>query len=287
MLSGMRLLASDIDGTILCPGPDGRPGTISDRTIAAFRAAAEAGILIVLVTGRPIRWLDPIRDALGHNGLIICFNGAVVYDLAEERVVSTDAMSLETMFEVRHNIIQLEPRVHFAAETVTDLHLDTHALDLEDTAFRTEGILPRPFEESLLAEDQVVKLLAKTRHHEADDFWQAIHAKVGAQVAVTRSAPEMTLVEISARDVHKATTLARFAAQHGIAAEDVVAFGDMPNDIEMLSWAGTSYAMASGHRLAIQAADHVAPACADDGVAQVVEYFLRWGVLPSSTQLDI
>lgn len=67
MLSGMRLLASDIDGTILCSGPDGKPGTMSDRTIAAFRAAADAGILIVLVTGRPIRWLDPIRDALGHN----------------------------------------------------------------------------------------------------------------------------------------------------------------------------------------------------------------------------
>ena len=260
---------------------------MSDRTIAAFRAAADAGILIVLVTGRPIRWLDPIRDALGHNGLIICFNGAVVYDLAQERVVSSDAMALETMFEVRNNIIQLEPRVHFAVETVTDLHLDTYALDMEETPFQTEGVLPRPFEESLLGEDQVVKLLAKTRHHGADDFWQAIHAKVGAKVAVTRSAPEMTLVEISARDVHKATTLSRFAAQHGISADEVVAFGDMPNDIEMLSWAGTSYAMASGHPLAIKAADHVAPSCAEDGVAQVVEFFLRWGVLPTSTQLNL
>ncbi|MFC0582394.1 HAD family hydrolase [Micrococcoides hystricis] len=283
----MRLLASDIDGTILCPGPDGRPGQISERTIAAFGAAADAGILVVLVTGRPIRWLDPIREALGHNGLIIAFNGAVVYDLGAERVVHSSAMALETMFEVRRSIIQLEPRVHFAAETLTDLYVDTHGLDLEETAFPVPDILPQPFEDSLLADDEIVKLLAKTRHHGADDFWQAVHAKVGAHVAVTRSAPEMTLVEISAKDVHKANTLARFAAEHGIAAEDVVAFGDMPNDIEMLSWAGTSYAMASGHKLAIQAASHVAPACGDDGVAQVVEYFLRWGVLPTSTQLEL
>ena len=283
MLVIMRLLASDIDGTIL-----GSSGQISDRTIAAFRAAADAGILIVLVTGRPIRWLNPIRDALGHNGLIICFNGAVVYDLETEKVISTDAMALETMFEVRENIIQVEPRSHFAAETIDALHLDTHSLDIEKSAYLYhEGVSPRPFTESLAADDQIVKLLAKTRHHGADDFWLAIQKRVGKQVAVTRSAPGMTLVEISAKNVHKAATLERFAHNHGIKPEDVVAFGDMPNDIEMLSWAGTSYAMASGHRAAIKAADHVAPHVDSDGVAQVIEYFLRWGVLPTSTQLNL
>jgi hydroxymethylpyrimidine pyrophosphatase-like HAD family hydrolase len=56
----------------------------------------------------------------------------------------------------------------------------------------------------------------------------------------------------------------------GVAAEDVIAFGDMPNDIAMLSWAGTSYAMADAHPTVIDVADHVAPGHDEDGVAHVL-----------------
>jgi hydroxymethylpyrimidine pyrophosphatase-like HAD family hydrolase len=55
-----------------------------------------------------------------------------------------------------------------------------------------------------------------------------------------------------------------------------VAFGDMPNDLEMLRWAGRSYAVADGHPGAREAADDLAPACGDDGVAQVLERLLSW-----------
>ena len=71
--------------------------------------------------------------------------------------------------------------------------------------------------------------------------------------------------------INKSVTLAEFAASRGIGQSDVVAFGDMPNDVQMLSWAGTGYAMASGHPEAIAAADLRAPAFDDDGVAQVLE----------------
>jgi len=54
-----------------------------------------------------------------------------------------------------------------------------------------------------------------------------------------------------------------------------VTFGDMPNDIERLTWSGTSYAMSGGNADAISAADHVAPPAGDDGVAQVLEHIPR------------
>ena len=74
----MRLVASDIDGTIL--GHDVR---ISDRTVRAFHACRSAGVELVFVTGRPPRWLHPLEEQLGHTGTVICSNGAVVWDLEE------------------------------------------------------------------------------------------------------------------------------------------------------------------------------------------------------------
>ena len=79
------------------------------------------------------------------------------------------------------------------------------------------------------------------------------------------------LVEISAADVTKASTLALLCDELGVAREEVVAFGDMPNDLAMLRWAGTSYAMANAHPSVLDLADRRAPSNEDDGVAAVLE----------------
>jgi hydroxymethylpyrimidine pyrophosphatase-like HAD family hydrolase len=68
--------------------------------------------------------------------------------------------------------------------------------------------------------------------------------------------------------------LAQIAGELHISAEDVVAFGDNPNDLSMLSWAGRSYAMKSGHPATHAIATGIAPECNDDGVAQVIEELL-------------
>src|SRR5688500_10595667 len=78
----LRLIASDIDGTLLRSD-----GTMSDRTVRALAAAEEAGVLVVLCTGRPPRWMKPIAEATGHHGIAVCANGALVYDLHTEEVV--------------------------------------------------------------------------------------------------------------------------------------------------------------------------------------------------------
>src|SRR6476661_7462446 len=100
----MRLIASDMDGTIL-----GHDGKINARTIAAFRAAAEAGVEIVFVTGRPPRWLDPLREQIGHTGTVICSNGAVVYDLVREKVISSHLLSRQVVLQARTIIKELVP----------------------------------------------------------------------------------------------------------------------------------------------------------------------------------
>ncbi len=69
----------------------------------------------------------------------------------------------------------------------------------------------------------------------------------------------------------KATALAALASERGIRPQEVVAFGDMPNDLPMLTWAGTAYAVANAHPDVLAAVDHVTAANNDDGVALVLE----------------
>ncbi|HSU00993.1 MAG TPA: HAD hydrolase family protein, partial [Nocardioides sp.] len=117
--------------------------------------------------------------------------------------------------------------------------------------------------------DDVVKILAVHRELDPEDFWKQVDAAVGRQVVTTWSS-SFALVEISATGVTKATTLASLAAEMGVEAGDVVAFGDMPNDLPMLEWAGTSYAMSNAHASVQRLADHLAPSNDDDGVAEVL-----------------
>ena len=264
----MHLIASDIDGTIL-----GHNGKISQRTVAAFQSALAAGIEVVFVTGRPPRWLDPLRDQVGHIGTVICSNGALVYDLAREEVLSTKCLSIADVLAARAAIKAVVPSAAFAAETIEGLFIEPGFLT-ETAPEALKAIEPKYLSESLQQERGVLKLLAKTSEGSSDEFLARVRPAAAQWVDATQSAPDLALLEMSKVGVNKAATLSEFAAARGIGAAGVVAFGDMPNDVEMLAWAGRGYAMASGHEAALAATDLVAPGIDEDGVAQVIEQLL-------------
>lgn len=260
----MRLIASDLDGTII-----GRDGRISDRTVRAFRSARQAGVEIVFVTGRPPRWLDPLREQLDQVGTVICSNGAVTYDLAGERLIRAQTLERRSVLEVRGIIRELYPAATFAAETVAGFHLEPGFVEPGSVELLA-GIEPQWLEESLNG-DGVVKFLARERTISPDEFLAGVGPAISRLASTTHSAPGTALLEISKAGINKGVTLADYAASLGIGAAEVVAFGDMPNDIQMLEWAGHGYAMASGHPAARAAARRLAPGIEDDGVAQVIE----------------
>ena len=108
-----RVVATDLDGTVVRSD-----GTISPRTREALRTAADAGALIVVITGRPPRWLSGIAEALGHDGVALCANGALTYDLATEQIVGARPLDVDVvrglMRELRANV----PDIVFAVERV-------------------------------------------------------------------------------------------------------------------------------------------------------------------------
>ncbi|MGH3347275.1 MAG: HAD hydrolase family protein, partial [Nocardioides sp.] len=155
------------------------------------------------------------------------------------------------------------PEASFAVECVSGLVRDPSYVETERfPAGSPVGDLAGLWVEPAL------KLLVKHDAADPADFRRRVTEAVGDAAIATWTVDG--LVEISASGVTKATALAGVAEELGVPAGEVVAFGDMPNDVPMLTWAGTSYAMANGHPDVRAAADHVAPANDDDGVARVL-----------------
>lgn len=263
----IKLIASDLDGTIVAPD-----GTITERTRRAFLDARAAGIHIVFVTGRPFRWLTPIIEAFGGLGTVICSNGAVLYDLEQDKIIWSRTLSAATAREAARIILTHEPQATFAAETTRGLHLGKDFADRNRT-LGSQAVLD--LDSDAIDEEGIVKFLARSKTMDIDDFYAAAAPELESLVSVTHSALEVSLLEMAHVDIHKAHTLDEYCRQLGITAEEVMAFGDMPNDLEMLQFAGQGYAMASGHPLALAIAQNTAPALAEDGVAQVIEGLLK------------
>ncbi len=258
-----RLIASDLDGTLLRSD-----GTLSDRTARAVQACEDAGMTMVIATGRPPRWIDRIGDQLGHRGTAICCNGALIYDLAVGEVVSSTMLAPEVAAEIASQLRRTFPGVLFAVESATYLGLEpawkTVWTPPEGTRFGDVG--------ALLTEP-VVKLLARLDGGEVEAALAATAAELAGVAEVTWSGGQH-LLELSAPGVSKGVALAALASAFGIEASAAVAFGDMPNDLDMLAWAGRGLAVANAHPTVLAVADGVVGANDDDGVAAELESLL-------------
>lgn len=263
----IKLIASDLDGTIVAPD-----GKISPRTRQAFLDARKAGIQIVFVTGRPFRWLTPIIEAFGGLGTVICSNGAVLYDLEHDQVIWSRTLSAAKAREAAAIISQIEPEAAFAAETTKGLHLGEDFADRHHN-FGVQDVLD--LSSDAIDQEGIVKFLARSQHLAIDDFYAAVRPQLSHLVSITHSAFDVSLLEMAHVDIHKARTLNEYCQRLDIDPSEVMAFGDMPNDIQMLEFAGRGYAMASGHPTTLATARYCAPPLAEDGVAQVIEDLLK------------
>jgi Cof subfamily protein (haloacid dehalogenase superfamily) len=274
-----RLIATDLDGTLLHDDK-----SVSERTVEALAAAEQAGVEVFFVTGRPARWMGVVSDHVHGHGLAICANGAAVVDLHRgRRVVQVRELAEHDARSVVHALREAAPGVTFAVErtggfhyepSYPPVHLDPSAVVapveklLAESATDGSG---KPF-----TTQPVLKLLAQHPTLDPDAFLSLARLSAGRYAEITRSSPT-ALLEVSGLGVSKASTLALCCAQRGISADEVVAFGDMPNDLEMLGWAGTSYAMANAHPDVLAATTHRTASNEEDGVAAVIERLLADG----------
>lgn len=272
MVQDVRLVASDLDGTLI--GDDFR---FRPRTLQALVALEEAGVPVVFVTGRPSRWLHPLRDqvvdAVAAVGTVICSNGALIYDLTTERVLAANTFDGHLALGVVQRLREEMPGVQFSAETLRGVVAEPGWIPTDLTGLK-DDVEVGSIESVLTPQDQVVKFLAKRDGHDPHEFVTAVTRHAAEFMAVTHSVPSSPLAEMSRLGLSKADALKTVCGERGIDGSQVMAFGDMTNDLEMLTWARYGFAMASGSPAVVAAVERTAPAFADDGVAQVIEQFL-------------
>ncbi|MDO5711364.1 MAG: HAD family hydrolase [Micrococcales bacterium] len=260
-----RVVATDLDGTLLDPR-----GAVTPRTRDALRRMWALGIETVFVTARPPRWLDPLADHVGGHGVVICANGAFVYDVEMGRVVQAVGLELTSVVGIAADVRARFPRVGFAAERPQGPHVES--------AYRTpltglHDVEPPPGLERGPIESVrgiIGKLLARGPYPPDNAFVEEVGGIVGDRGVVAYSGAG-GLAEIGPPGVSKATALQTWCDARGIVAREVWAFGDMPNDLPMLAWAGRSFAMANGHEMVRAAADNICHGNDDDGVARVLD----------------
>jgi hydroxymethylpyrimidine pyrophosphatase-like HAD family hydrolase len=257
--SAPNLILLDLDGTLL-----GDDGEVSERNASAIQRATAAGARVVIATGRPARLLERLRTQL-ESSLALCYNGAVVLDLTTWEVLDARFLPGDAFRSAIESARGAGIEVVVAAEGLP--HVGIRA----EPGLRPDADLPRGTLAEL-AGGEIVKGLVRAAPHMFDRAWEFLTDNYSDVLTVTRSGVE-GLIELSGPGVSKGSTIAALAETWGIAAEDAIAFGDMPNDLEMFEWAGRSVAMANADAAVAFAASEQGESNNADGVAKVLE---RW-----------
>ncbi len=263
----VRLVATDLDGTLV---RDDR--TIGARSVAALQRLEAAGVAIVLVTGRPIRWLHPAYEHLPIQPLAVAANGAAVYDPVDDKILHCAPLSPDALAEACDRLRAVVPGVRFGVETEGGrLMLFEPGYQVGGWERGLEGV--RLVDPAELFAQPAAKLLVRAGPQPPDEFTGLVGRVLDGLAEATHSS-DSGMVEVSAAGVTKAAGLAWVAERLGVTAHEVVAFGDMPNDLPMFAWAGRGVAVANAHPAVLAAADDVTDSNDADGVAVYLERLL-------------
>ena len=240
------------------------------RTRAAIRAAREAGIHVVVVTGRMFRSVRPYLREAGIDDPAVCYQGAVVADpvtgefllhvpipleLAREAIAAVEEEGFGLNCYVDDELYVAE--ITAEARRYADFqHLELHAVGpLLDW-------LDRPPTKLVVIEDPDV----------LDGLEARLKERFRGRLYISKSLPYF--LELANPAVTKASGLGFLADRLGFTAVETIAFGDGENDVELLAWAGYAVAVANAHDRVLAVADFVCPSVAEEGVAQTIEALL-------------
>ncbi len=234
----IRLIVTDLDGTFVDP-----VGEVSALNRRALGVAAERGVPVVVATGRPSRWLQVLDGLPGVHPEVVVSNGAGVFHLGLGRHTVVHGLDPRVALEVADDLRAAIPGMVFALEWG-----EHFGCEPELKQEKGEWLRVAPLRELAAEPGPVLKLCAFHADLDSDALAARGRAVIGERLTVTHShLGDYGLLEISAPGVTKASGLAALCDDLGVAAAEVAAFGDMPNDLPMLSWAGHGYAIAEGH----------------------------------------
>jgi Cof subfamily protein (haloacid dehalogenase superfamily) len=262
----VRLVASDLDGTLLGTG-----GAVSPRTRRAIGAVTAAGIHVVAATGRSQWTAAPLLEAVDGVALIVCSNGASLYDLRRRVSLAEHPIDDAVVDAILTGLATRFPGCFYGWETSADLHYDAGFVDYRPA-------LDRPPSPPLVAGSRRAPIRKLMIAHPEVQHYALLDALTPLLppgcLASTSGAP---FVEVTGDGVHKAFGVQQVCERLGVHPEEVVAFGDNHNDLAMLQWAGRGIAMGNAQQVVLDAVAEVTAGHLDDGVAIVLETLVGVG----------
>jgi Cof subfamily protein (haloacid dehalogenase superfamily) len=281
----VRLLATDIDGTLLNP-----QFQISEADLAALRRAHASGIEIVLVTGRRHTFAMPIATQLGFDLWLISSNGAVTRSLSGE-TFHRDLMPVETcrrlvgaMQEFRGNTVltfDTEVKGAIVIEHMDEIGASIRRWLEKNMAF-IEFIVPI---EKALVRDPVQAMFCGTMARMSQALQALGQTGLDGKVTILRTEyPErdLSMIDVLNAGCSKGHALERWARYRGYKREEVMAVGDNHNDVEMLEFAGHPIIMGNACEELRQRGWRVTRGNGECGVAAAVE--IAMGEVPTAVR---
>jgi Cof subfamily protein (haloacid dehalogenase superfamily) len=239
------------------------------RTLAALRRAREAGVRVIVVTGRMYRSIAPYLKEAGLEDPVVCYQGAVVAE-ADGTFLRHVPIPLDVAREAIDAVTA--EGVHLNAYVDDDLYVAEVTPEARAYAdFQHIPLHPVGDLRTWLSQPPT-KLVAVDERTRIDELEQRLKPRFAGRLYVSKSLPEF--LEFASPDVNKASGLAFLADRLGFSREGTVALGDGENDVELVQWAGFGVAVANAHERVLAAADLVCPSDEDEGVAQVIEAYL-------------
>ncbi|WP_235738557.1 HAD family hydrolase [Nocardioides alcanivorans] len=268
-----KLVATDLDGTFLRDDL-----SVSPRTRAAVDAVRALGIPVVPVTARQPVGLRDLAEEAGFRSWAVCSNGGLVIDLAtgtrlHEAEVSVAAQTalVEALAEALPGSLYVS--VRDGGEVFVPVHGYGDIADLRDHKRAPETMGGHPIA-TVLAEPSL-KFIVRHPQVSVPEVLDVVRGLGLTGFGVTHSGAPF--VEVMPEGVSKATGLERLCAELGIGRDEVLAFGDAPNDVEMVAWAGHGVAVANAAPEVRAVAAEVTASNAEDGVALVLEKLVAGG----------
>lgn len=235
-----KLIAIDLDGTTL-----NEESKITDKTAKTLRRAIEDGHSVVIATGRPYRMSKNFYQELQLTTPMINFNGALVHlpekEWAGEQETSVDRKIVFDLMDEKKNLkldfIAAENRETFFIDDLSffDQHFFAAGFATAENLLTTHSLLSDP-----------TSVLLRSQPENVGSVSDELKQQFGHSVEVNTWGGPNPVLEVVAKGIQKAHGLKRVITDLNMKKEDVIAFGDEHNDVDMLKFAGWGVAMANG-----------------------------------------
>jgi Cof subfamily protein (haloacid dehalogenase superfamily) len=258
------VIATDFDHTLVW-----KDGELRPRTIAALRRANDAGLRVIVVTGRMVQSVQRYLEPLGFDEALVCYQGAVVVaedgtwllhrpiplELAREAIAAVQQ-------EGYNPNVYVGDKLYVSSNTPEALgYAGFQQLNVHTVGDVLEWVSEPP-----------TKLVCVGDPVALDGLELLMKERFGTRMHISKSLPHF--LEFAAAGVTKGSGLEFLSERLGFTRDETISFGDGENDVELIEWAGYGIAVENAHARVKALADWVCPPVIDEGVALVVDAYL-------------